>query len=342
MHPNAINTYGEHIVNPIMIGTNEPKYGSSDLDTYARKYTFDYAHKAENFAPYFNSKTGKPIATVNYGVKWYNWGEGYIHFQTNYVANKFIVTGNNREAVAKDYGIPIDRVVANDASIQTIGNFPQTFTILPKFSSNKDKDKSDSSKQDNSQTKSSYSNLEFANLLNTIYMQEEQQRLYQQYITNPGRLPLNSGVDSESTSSAPTSSPSKGPIGSTPSKNMPSSPISSSPSSTASSSSPFASTPISSTPTLGKNTPGNSAGSSGHGAAGGFGNSPSINTGSNPTFSPKSSPTRNSKNMPSFAPINANAGSGSGSVPGLTAGSEPFKGPTSSAPSPTPIKGPSG
>jgi Ca2+-binding RTX toxin-like protein len=213
MHPNAINTYGEHIVNPIMLGTNEPKYGSSDLDTYARKHTFDYAHKVANFAPYFDSKTGKPIATVNYGVKWYNWGEGYKHFQTNYVANKFIVTGNNREAVAKDYGIPIDRVVANDASIQTIGDFPQTFTILPKFSSNKDEDKSDSSKQDKSQTKSSYSNLEFANLLNTIYMQEEQQRLYQQYINNPGKLPLNEGPGPRRTDDkkGPTTTPSKPP-----------------------------------------------------------------------------------------------------------------------------------
>ncbi|KKB96166.1 Bifunctional hemolysin/adenylate cyclase precursor [Candidatus Arcanobacter lacustris] len=275
--------------------------------------------------------------------------QGQIRTETGALAAEF---------VAFKYGVSLNRVIEQYDDVTR----EKYFTILPKSQFNNEEYAKDSSKKE----KSTYSNSDYQGIdrdsfnaltaLTWMQVQEEQERLHQANMNNPGRMPLNSGVNSGSTSSTPASSPTKGPIGSTPSKNMPSSPIPSSPS-TPSSSNPFASTPISlsasTPPTLGKNSPGNSggaSGASGHGATGGFGNSPSTNPASNPSAHPsvnsKSAPSTTSKNMPSFAPINANAGlgsgSGSGSVPGSTAGSEPLKGPTSSAPSPTPIKGPSG
>ncbi|KKB96266.1 hypothetical protein SZ25_00643 [Candidatus Arcanobacter lacustris] len=146
--PNAINTAGEHLVNPIQLDRGFAPQGDYDIGvTNYLSYSYS-SHQIKEMISSFDQVTGQPISTIPYKQWPQGFNAGYNHYVQNTLANAnkaYIVSGIDENQVSKLYNIPVDRIVENtQANTDPLGRTPATksFTIIPDLKKAKDEGKS--------------------------------------------------------------------------------------------------------------------------------------------------------------------------------------------------------
>jgi Ca2+-binding RTX toxin-like protein len=146
--PNAINTAGEHLVNPIQLDRGFAPQGDYDIGvTNYLSYSYS-SHQIKEMISSFDQVTGQPISTIPYKQWPQGFDAGYNHYVQNTLANAkkaYIVSGIDENQVSKLYNIPVDRIVENtQANTDPLGRTTATksFTIIPDLKKAKDEGKS--------------------------------------------------------------------------------------------------------------------------------------------------------------------------------------------------------